>query len=540
MAGEYIFTIEKLTKRVNQKPIIENIFLSFFPGAKIGVIGSNGAGKSTLMRIMAGVDSDYEGKAEPAKGTKIGYVPQEPQLDESLTVRENVRSGAKEIVGLLEEFEAINAQMADPELDPDDMMQLLDKLGPLQDKLDTLEAWELDQRIEKLATQLNLPPLDQPVTHLSGGEKRRVALSRVLMEQPDLLLLDEPTNHLDAASVAWLQESLQNFPGTVVFITHDRYFLDQVAEWILEMDKGRGYPWKGNYSSWLEQKEKQVAQQEKRETALKKRLKKELEWVRLSQGDKRNHTKARIKSYEKLVKQSKSQEVQEKELHIPPGSDLGQQVVEFNNVTKTFGDRTLFEDLTFSLPRGGIIGITGPNGAGKTTLFKLIAGTEEPDQGDIAIGSTVDLAYVDQDRSSLNDERPVWQEISDGEEEVVLGDKKLNARAYAARFNFSGQDSQKKVGLLSGGERNRVHLAKTIRSGGNLLLLDEPSNDLDVDTLLALEQAIEQFPGCAVVISHDRWFLDRICTHTLNFDGDGNVEFFHGPYSEYAEHVANR
>ncbi len=535
MSGQFIFTMYGLEKTIDHKKILKGINLSFYPGAKIGVLGANGAGKSTVLRIMAGVDKNFEGKAEPAPGTTVGYVPQEPQLDSAKTVRENIRAGAVELVALLDEFDGINNRLAEV-TDPDEMEKLLDRMGQVQDEIETKGGWEIDRFIEMAAQAMYLPPLDEGVDHLSGGEKRRVALCKVLLQKPDLLLLDEPTNHLDAESVAWLQNHLVEYEGTVVFVTHDRYFLDQAAAWILEMDNGYGYPWKGNYSSWVEQKEKQLAQKEKTESALRRQLKRELRWAQMSSGDRRQRNKARLKRYEEILSKARTEDDRpENSLVIPPGSELGNLVVEFENVSKGFDGRTLVKDLSFSLPRGGIVGIIGPNGAGKTTLFRMIVGTEQPDEGIIRIGETVELAYVDQTREHLKGDRAVWQEISDGLDEIKLGNKTVSARAYAARFNFSGSDQQKKVGELSGGERNRVHLAKLLHQGGNLLLLDEPSNDLDVATLRALEQALLDFAGCAVVISHDRWFLDRITTHILAFEGDSKVTFFHGNYSEYED-----
>lgn len=536
MSLQYIFTMHGLEKTVDHKKILKGINLSFFPGAKIGVLGPNGAGKSTVLRIMAGVDDKFEGHAKPADGITVGYVPQEPELDNSKTVRDNVKAGAVELMAIMAEYDDINMKLGEVE-DPDEMQKLLDRLGDVQDKIDAAGGWELDRFIEVAAQHMHLPPLDEGVEHLSGGEKRRVALCKVLLQKPDLLLLDEPTNHLDADSTAWLQEHIQNYEGTVVFITHDRYFLDQAAEWILEMDNGHGYPWKGNYSSWCEQKEKQLAQKEKTESALRRSLQRELRWAQMSSGDRRQRNKARLKRYEEILAKAKADDDSRPEntLVIPPGPELGQQVVDFEGVTKGFGGRTLIKDLSFSLPRGGIVGVIGPNGAGKSTLFRMIVGNEQPDEGVIKIGDTVELAYVDQTREHLKGDRQVWQEISDGVDEIQLGNKTVSARAYAARFNFSGKDQQKKVGELSGGERNRVHLAKLLHQGGNLLLLDEPSNDLDVATLRSLEQALLDYAGCAVVISHDRWFLDRIATHILAFEGDGQVTFFTGNYSEYEE-----
>lgn len=536
MSGQFIYTMHGLEKTVDHKKILKGINLSFYPGAKIGVLGANGAGKSTVLRIMAGVDDKFEGHAAPAPGISVGYVPQEPQLDNSKTVRENIRAGAVEVVALFEEFDDINTKLGEV-VDPDEMEKLLNRMGEVQDKIEASGGWEIDRFIEMAAQYMYLPPLDEGVEHLSGGEKRRVALCKVLLQKPDLLLMDEPTNHLDADSVAWLQQHLVDYEGTVVFVTHDRYFLDQAAAWILEMDNGHGYPWKGNYSSWVEQKEKQLSQKEKTESALRRSLQRELRWAQMSSGDRRQRNKARVKRYEEILAKAKADDDgrPENSLTIPPGPELGQQVVDFENVTKGFDGRTLIKNLNFSLPRGGIVGVIGPNGAGKSTLFRMIVGQEQPDEGVIKIGDTVELAYVDQTRDHLEGSRKVWEEISDGVDEIKLGNKTVNARAYAARFNFTGADQQKKVGELSGGERNRVHLAKLLHQGGNLLLLDEPSNDLDVATLRSLEQALLDFAGCAVVISHDRWFLDRIATHILAFEGDGQVNFYHGNYSEYEE-----
>jgi len=541
MSGQFIYTMHGLEKTVDHKKILKGINLSFFPGAKIGVLGPNGAGKSTVIRVMAGVDDKFEGHAQAAEGVSIGYVPQEPQLDPELTVRENIRAGAVEVVALLKEYDEINARFNEP-MDDVEMEKLLQKLGEVQDKIDTAGGWEIDRFIEMAAQYMYLPPLDEGVEHLSGGEKRRVALCKVLLQKPDLLLMDEPTNHLDADSVAWLQQHIVDYEGTVVFITHDRYFLDQAAEWILEMDNGHGYPWKGNYSSWVEQKEKQLSQKEKTESALRRSLKRELRWAQMTSGDRRQRNKARVKRYEEILAKASADDDSRPEntMTIPPGAELGQQVVEFENVSKGYDGRTLIKNLTFGLPRGGIIGVIGPNGAGKSTLFRMIVGAEQPDEGVIKIGDTVELAYVDQTREHLVGDRQVWQEISDGVDEIQLGNKTVSARAYAARFNFTGKDQQKKVGELSGGERNRVHLAKLLHQGGNLLLLDEPSNDLDVATLRSLEQALLDFAGCAVVISHDRWFLDRIATHILAFEGDGVVSFHHGNYTDYEENRKKR
>ncbi len=540
MANEYIFTMHDLRKVINHKEILKGINLSFYPGAKIGVLGSNGAGKSTLLRIMAGADKEFQGHAAPSVSARVGYVPQEPLLDPDLTVLENIRLGAEDVLGLMAQYDEVSEKLCDPDINEDQMEKLLNRQSRLYDDIERKGGWDLDRIIEIFARGMYLPPMDAKVGPLSGGEKRRVALCKVLMQEPDLLLLDEPTNHLDAESVGWLQEHLKEYPGTVVFITHDRYFLDQVAAWILEMDRGSGYPWKGNYSSWLAQKEAQLASKEKAESARRRNLKREMEWVGMSQKAQRAKNKARLQAYEKLLAEAQQERTGEAEIAIPPGPPLGAVVVEATNLSKSFGDKVLFKDLTFQLPRGGIVGIVGPNGAGKTTLFRMILGKEQPDSGTLVVGESVEVSHVDQTREHLNDDRQVWEEITDGQDPVKVGDREINARAYAARFNFTGADQQKRVGDLSGGERNRVHLGKLLRKGGNLLLLDEPSNDLDVDTLRALEQGLIEFPGCAVVISHDRWFLDRIATHTLAWEGDGKWVFFPGNYSEYEENKRER
>jgi sulfate-transporting ATPase len=540
MANEYIFTMHDLRKVINHKEILKGINLSFFPGAKIGVLGTNGAGKSTLIRIMAGVDQEFQGHAAPSVSARIGYVAQEPLLDPELTVLENIRLGADDVLDLMKTYDEVSEKLCDPDLDGDAMEKLLNRQSRLYEEIELKGGWDLDRIIEIFARGMLLPPMDAKVGPLSGGEKRRVALCKVLMQEPDLLLLDEPTNHLDAESVAWLQEHLQSYPGTVVFITHDRYFLDQVAAWILEMDRGNGYPWKGNYSTWLAQKESQLASKEKAESARRRNLKREMEWAGMSAKAQQAKNKARLQAYEKLLAEAQQDRSDTAEIHIPPGPPLGAVVVEATNLTKSFGDKVLFKDLTFQLPRGGIVGIVGPNGAGKTTLFRMIAGQEKPDSGTLVVGESVQLSIVDQTREHLDDKRLVWEEITDGQDPVKVGDREINARAYAARFNFTGPDQQKRVGDLSGGERNRVHLGKLLRKGGNLLLLDEPSNDLDVDTLRALEQGLNEFPGCAVVISHDRWFLDRIATHTLAWEGEGKWVFFPGNYSEYEENKRER
>jgi len=534
MAGEYIFTMRDLRKVVPpSREILKGIYLSFYPGAKIGVLGSNGAGKSTLLRIMAGVDKDFIGEAKPLAGTRIGFLPQEPQLDPAKDVRGNVEEGVREVRQLLDDFNAISMKFAEP-MDDDAMNKLMDKQGRLQDRIDHLGAWELDHKLDVAMDALRLPPGDADVARISGGERRRVALCRLLLEQPDMLLLDEPTNHLDAESVAWLEKFLETFPGTVVAVTHDRYFLDNVARWILELDRGAGIPWEGNYSSWLEQKQKRLATEEKQASARQKTLARELEWVRMSPKARHAKSKARLTRYEELRTESERQSEGTVEILIPVPERLGDEVVIAKDLSKGYGDRLLFEKLNFSLPRGGIVGIIGPNGAGKTTLFRMIAGQEQPDGGELVIGKTVRLSYVDQSRDSLDAGKTVYQEISGGEDELLFGNRKVNARAYCAGFNFRGSDQQKKVKDLSGGERNRLHMAKLLKTGGNLLLLDEPTNDLDVDVLRALEDALLGFAGCAVVISHDRWFLDRIATHILAFEGNSEVVWYEGNYQEYA------
>jgi ATP-binding cassette ChvD family protein len=534
MAGEYIFTMRDLRKVVPpSREILKGIHLAFYPGAKIGVLGSNGAGKSTLLRIMAGVDKDFLGEARPLPGTRIGYLPQEPQLDPGKDVRGNVMDGVKEQQALLDQFNEISARFAEP-MDDDQMTRLLEKQGNLQERIDALGLWELDHKIDLAMDALRLPPGDADVSRISGGEKRRVALCRLLLEQPDMLLLDEPTNHLDAESVWWLERYLAEFKGTVVAVTHDRYFLDNVAGWILELYQGAGIPWEGNYSSWLAQKERRLVHEEKQASARQKTLQRELEWIRMSPRARQAKSKARITAYEELRAESERQQEGSAEILIPVPERLGDEVVVAENLSKGFGDRLLIDDLTFSLPRGGIVGVIGPNGAGKTTLFRMITGQEQPDSGRLKVGSTVQIAYVDQSRDTLNPDRTVYQEISGGEDQLQFGRRTVNARAYSAGFNFRGADQQKKVGTLSGGERNRLHLAKLLKSGGNLLLLDEPTNDLDVDTLRALEEALLGFAGCAVVISHDRWFLDRIATHILAFEGNSDVVWFEGNYQDYA------
>ena len=527
-----IYSMIKVSKYYDNKPVLKDISLSYFYGAKIGVLGLNGSGKSTLLRILAGIDKDFNGETHLAPDLKIDYLDQEPQLDPDKTAKEIVEEGVQHTVDLLNEFNEINEKFAEPMSD-DEMQDLIDRQGYVQEQLDNLDAWDLDSRLEMAMDALRCPPSDTKCSILSGGELRRVALCRILLKQPDILLLDEPTNHLDAESVAWLEHHLQSYPGTIIAVTHDRYFLDNVAGWILELDRGLGIPWKGNYSSWLEQKEKRLAREEKKESDRQRTLRRELEWIRMSAKGKRSKSKARINSYDKLMSQETEKLSKDLEIFIPPGPRLGKVVIESQNITKGFGERLLVENMNFNLPPGGIVGIIGPNGAGKSTLFKMITGEESPDNGTIRIGDTVKLAYVDQTRDSLDPEATIWQAISDNQDTVWLGTHEINSRAYVGKFNFSGSDQQKKVGLLSGGQRNRVHLARTLKEGGNVLLLDEPTNDLDVNTLRALEEALENFGGCAVVISHDRWFLDRIATHILAFEGDSQVVWFEGNYSDY-------
>ena len=517
-----------------QKQVLRDISLSYFYGAKIGVLGLNGSGKSTLLRIMAGVEKDFVGETLLSPGYTVGYLEQDPQLAAGKTVREIVEEGVHEVVDALREFDEINARFAEP-LDADEMEALMNRQAEVQDRLDSLDAWDLDSRLELAMDALRCPPGDAVVDKLSGGERRRVALCRLLLTEPDILLLDEPTNHLDAESVAWLEKHLQDYKGTVIAVTHDRYFLDNVAGWILELDRGYGIPWKGNYSSWLEQKQERLAQEEKQEALRQKTLQRELEWLHMSPKARQTKRKARINAYNDLVAQEKERSNEDREIFIPPGPRLGDVVIHAENISKAYGDNLLYENLTVDVPPGAIVGIIGPNGAGKTTLFRMIVGQEQPDSGTLTVGSTVKLAYVDQARDTLDSAKSVWEEISGGNEQMQLGDRVVNSRAYVGRFNFAGQDQQKKVSMLSGGERNRVYLAKMLKSGGNVILLDEPSNDLDVNTLRALEDALETFAGCVLVISHDRWFLDRIATHILAFEGDSQVFFFPGNYSEYEE-----
>ncbi|WP_070988125.1 energy-dependent translational throttle protein EttA [Halofilum ochraceum] len=531
--AQYVFTMDGLTKVVPpKKKILENINLNFFPGAKIGVLGYNGAGKSTLLRIMAGLDTEFEGEARPQPGLKIGYLPQEPQLDDSKDVRGNVEEAVADTKAMVDRFNEIGEAFADPDAD---FEKLLEEQGKLQDKIDAAGAWDLDRKLEVAADALRLPPWEAETANLSGGERRRVALCRTLLSEPDMLILDEPTNHLDAESVAWLEQYLGEFAGTVVAVTHDRYFLDNVAGWILELDRGRGHPFQGNYSAWLEYKEKRLAQEEKTESARRKAMEQELEWAKSNPKGRQTKNKARLQRIEELQQPEYQKRAETNEIYIPPGPRLGDKVIEAENLTKTFRDRELYQGMSFRVPKGALVGVIGPNGAGKTTLLRMITGQEQPDSGTIEIGDTVEVAYVDQSRDHLDGSKTVWQEISDGHDYIEVGNWQVASRAYCGRFNFKGPDQQKMVKDLSGGERNRVHLAKLLKSGGNLLLLDEPTNDLDVETLRALEQALMDYPGSAVVISHDRWFLDRISTHTLAFEETGEVFFFEGSYSEYEE-----
>ncbi|MCK9175525.1 MAG: energy-dependent translational throttle protein EttA [Desulforhopalus sp.] len=527
-----IYSMIKVSKFYDKKPVLKDISLSYFYGAKIGVLGLNGSGKSTLLRILAGLDTEFNGETHLSAGMRVDYLPQEPQLDPEKTVLDIAREGAQETVDLLEEFNQINEKFAEPMSD-DEMQTLIDQQGVVQDKLDAVDGWDLDARLEMALNALRCPPSDSKCGILSGGEKRRVALCRILLKQPDILLLDEPTNHLDAESVAWLEHHLHNYPGTVIAVTHDRYFLDNVAGWILELDRGIGIPWKGNYSSWLEQKQNRLAQEEKKESDRQRTLKRELEWIKMSPKGRHTKSQARINSYEQLLSQDNEKLAKKLEIYIPPGPRLGKVVIVAEHVEKCFGDRILVEDMNFNLPPGGIVGIIGPNGAGKSTLFKMIIGEESPNKGTIRVGETVKLAYADQARDLPDPEQTIWEAITGGAETILLGSQEVNSRAYVGRFNFSGPDQQKKVGLLSGGQRNRVHLAKTLKDGGNVLLLDEPTNDLDINTLRALEEALENFGGCAVVISHDRWFLDRIATHILAFEGDSEVVWFEGNFTDY-------
>ncbi len=529
----------KVSKFYDKKPVLKDIYLSFFYGAKIGVLGLNGSGKSSLLKIIAGVDTEYNGEIVFSKGYSVGYLEQEPKLDETKTVKQIVEEAVQSTVDLLAEFDEINMKFGE-EMTDDEMNALLERQGEVQEKLDAADAWDLDSRLEMAMDALRCPPPDAPIKKLSGGEKRRVALCRLLLQKPDILLLDEPTNHLDAETVGWLEQHLQKYEGTIIAVTHDRYFLDNVAGWILELDRGEGIPYQGNYSSWLEQKQNRLAKEQKSEDKRQKTLERELEWIRMSPKGRHAKSKARINDYEELASQENEKLAEDLEIYIPASERLGDVVIEAQHVAKGYDDKLLFENLEFSLPRGGIVGVIGANGAGKTTLFRLITEQETPDSGDFKVGSTVKLGYVDQSRDSLNADKTIWEEISDGLDLVMLGKREVNSRAYVSRFNFSGTDQQKRVGQLSGGERNRVHLAKMLKSGANVLLLDEPTNDLDVNTMRALEEALENFAGCAVVISHDRWFLDRIATHILAFEGDSHVEFFDGNFSQYEEDKKRR
>lgn len=543
MSRDIIYTMKGVGKVYPpNKFVLKDIYLSYYYGAKIGVLGLNGAGKSSLLKIMAGVDQDFVGEAFPARDFKVGYLEQSPKLDETKTVKENILSGMGEIATLLSDFQKINDKFSDPDLAPEEMEKLIEKQASIQEKIEALDGWNVDQKIEVAMQALRCPDGDSSVKNLSGGEARRVALARLLMSNPDILLLDEPTNHLDAESVSWLENYLHKFPGTVIAVTHDRYFLDNVAGWILELDRGEGIPYKGNYTSWLEQKEKRQEQEQKSEQKRNKNLEKELEWVRLSPKARQAKAKSRINAYETLLKEPTPEKLQEMQIYIPPGPRLGEVVIEAKDVSKAYGDKLLFENLNFSIPRGAMVGIIGPNGAGKTTLFRMITGQEKADSGTFKVGETVKLAYLDQARSQVgaDETRSVWQEISDGQDVVRLGNREVPARAYASWFNFTGDGQQKQVKMLSGGERNRLYMAKMLKQGGNVLMLDEPTNDLDVNTMRALEEALLEFGGCSLVISHDRWFLDRICTHILAFEGESKVEFFNGNYSEYETDLKRR
>ncbi|MEZ0390704.1 MAG: energy-dependent translational throttle protein EttA [Pseudobdellovibrionaceae bacterium] len=541
MSQDIIYTMKGVSKVYPpNRFVLKDIYLSYFYGAKIGVLGLNGAGKSTLLKIMAGVDKDFIGEAFPARALKVGFLEQEPQLDTKLTVKENIFSGMGELPKLMQEFNKINDKFNDPDLDPAEMEKLIEKQAQLQEKIEALNGWDIDQVIDKAMDALRCPDGDLPVTNLSGGEKRRVALCRLLLSNPDILLLDEPTNHLDAESVLWLEQFLARFPGTVIAVTHDRYFLDNVAGWILELDRGEGIPWKGNYSSWLEQKDKRLHHEQRTEERRAKTLERELEWIRMAPRARQAKSKARISNYENLIKEPTAEKMQELSIYIPPGPRLGDVVVEAKNVRKAYGEKLLFENMNFSIPKGAIVGVIGPNGAGKTTLVRMITGKEKPDSGEFNVGSTVKMAYVDQSRETLDPNKSVFDELSEGQDLIRLGNREVPARQYVSWYNFSGEGQQKKVGALSGGERNRVNMAKILKQGGNLLLLDEPTNDLDVNTMRALEEALLEFGGSAIVISHDRWFLDRICTHILAFEGDSQVYFYNGNFSEYEEDKKKR
>ena len=535
-----IFSMVGVSKIIPpQKQVLKNIYLSFFYGAKIGVLGLNGAGKSTLLKIIAGLDKSYQGEVVFSPGYSVGYLPQEPQLDDTLTVKEEVMKGVQEVVDILKEYEEVNMKFMEPMSD-DEMTKLIERQGELTELIEQHNAWELDSKLERAMDALRCPEGDTPIRNLSGGERRRVALCRLLLSEPDILLLDEPTNHLDAESVQWLEMHLQQYKGTVIAVTHDRYFLDNVAGWILELDRGEGIPWQGNYSSWLEQKTNRLAMEEKQESKRRRTLERELEWVRMAPKARQAKGKARLNAYDKLLNEDVKEKEEKLQIFIPNGPRLGDQVIEAQNVSKAYGDKLLFENLNFNLPPNGIVGVIGPNGAGKTTLFRLIMGLEQPDSGSFKVGETVKLGYVDQQHSSIDPEKTVWEVVSEGNEQITLGGRLINSRAYISRFNFSGTDQSKKTGVLSGGERNRLHLALTLKSEANVLLLDEPTNDIDVNTLRALEEALDDFAGCAVVISHDRWFLDRICTHILAFEGESQVYFFEGSYTEYEENKKKR
>lgn len=538
-ANKIIYSMIGVSKYYDKKPILKDIYLSYFYGAKIGVLGLNGSGKSSLLKILAGVDKEFNGETTISPGFTVGLLEQEPQLDESKTVREIVEEGVQEIIDIMNEYNEINEKFAE-EMTDDEMNNLLERQGKVQNKLEALDAWDIDSKLEMAMDTLGCPPPDTPIKVISGGEKRRVAMCRLLLQKPDILLLDEPTNHLDAETVLWLEAELKRYPGTVIAVTHDRYFLDNVAGWILELDRGEGIPWKGNYSSWLEQKQIRLQQEEKKESQRQKTLQRELEWIKMSPKGRHAKSKARISSYENLLNEEKDERQKDLQLYIPAGARLGNIVIETSGVSKSFGEKVLFENLEFSLPPGGIVGVIGPNGAGKTTLFKMIIGDESPDNGTFKVGETVSLAYVDQSRDILDPEKTVWEMISGGSEVIELGNRQMNSRAYVGQFNFTGSQQQQKVGLLSGGERNRVHLAKVLQKGANVILLDEPTNDLDVNTMRALEEGLLNFAGCAVVISHDRWFLDRICTHILAFEGDSKVIWFEGNFSDYEENRKQR
>lgn len=541
MAEEIIYTMKGVSKVIPpNKYILKNIYLSYFYGAKIGVLGLNGSGKSTLLKIMAGIDQEFLGESFPARDFKLGYLEQEPELNPEKTVYENILDGMGELPLWLKEFGELSEKMCDENITPEEMDKLIERQGSIQEKIESVNGWDVDQTISMAVEALRCPVGESSVQKLSGGEKRRVALARLLLSQPDILLLDEPTNHLDAESVTWLEHYLAKFPGTVIAVTHDRYFLDNVAGWILELDRGEGIPFKGNYSSWLDQKNKRLQQEAKTEANRNKTLEKELEWIRTNPKGRQAKAKARVSNYEALLKEPTKEKLSELQLYIPPGPRLGKKVIEAKNISKRYGDNLLFENLSFDIPAGGVVGIVGPNGAGKTSLFRMIVGQETPDAGELQVGETVKLAYVDQSRENLDPNKTVWEEISGGEDLMNVGDKEMNSRAYVSKFNFSGSDQQKKVGTLSGGERNRVQLAKLLAEGANVILLDEPTNDLDVNTMRALEEAIESFGGCVLVISHDRWFLDRVCTHTMAFEGDSHIEFFPGSYSEYEEDLKKR